>query len=172
MQGFAAGFIAAVLFAFTVIGADTAVAQDMPPILAPPAVAAPPKPAPASPSAEAIIAPAAPTPAPAAPPAAPPAIKKPQVAATSTHPTQTHRHAKFTALMKRLTAARNRAQHEAQTRHASLHRTEPSYPPGPMPPPPPGYYPPGFRQHLVYGGPPPGFYGWGGYRDRYLYDYP
>jgi hypothetical protein len=46
---------------------------------------------------------------------------------------------------------------------------EPNLPPGTVVP-PPGYYEPGFREHLVYGGPPPSPYGgWGGYRGRYPY---
>jgi hypothetical protein len=174
MQGLSNGFIGTVLFALSAIGmSQLGEAQDMPPILAPPAApaVAAPKPVPVAPSAEAVIQPGIPAPA-ATPAAALPApVKKPLVATTTTHAAQTHRHAKFAALMKRLTAARTRSAHETATHRVGLHRAAPSLAAGPMPP-PPGYYPPGFRQRLVYGGPPPGFYPWAGYRGRYPYDYP
>lgn len=172
MQGLPGGLAGAILFAYSVIGgAELAAAQDMPAILAPPAAPlVAPKPDPAAPMAEAAVPPASPpTAAIVAPPPRP--LKKPQVAAATGHQPTAHHRAKFAVLMKRLTAARGRAAHEAARRRVALRQVEPNFPPSPMPP-PPGYYPPSFRQHLVYGGPPPGFYPFGAYRERYPYDYP
>jgi hypothetical protein len=178
-------FLIRLLFTLSVIiagliGPGFAIAQDMPPILAPPAQPSPPattNPQPITPSAEAAVPPAGPA---VVTPSAP--ARKPTIAASAVRPTNRHaqlaRHeAKSAADKKRLLAS---ARHEhSPIRHVALRRPEPAYPqiasvPEPnFPPgtvvPPPGYYDPGYREHLVYGGPPPGPYGWGGYRGRYPY---
>jgi hypothetical protein len=171
----------ALLFAFGAsLAPNIARAQDMPPILAPldvpviaPAPAPKVEPVTPAPSAQATIPPPSPVAAPPAP------AKKPQVAAA--HPA--HQHAKFTALVKKLTAAHDKAGHDkaghdkAGPHRVALKRVEPtrpqamaaiggpSLPPGTLVGPPPGYYGP--REHLVYAAPPQGYYGWGGYRGRY-----
>jgi len=169
MQGSREGLPLSLLFAFLAISAGpaAAVAQDMPPILAPlaPAAVAPANPALTSPSAEAVIPPAAPIPM-----AAP---AKPEHVAAVKHPATVHHSGKsravktkFAALMKRLTPAyhaRRFVTHVAATRER-----EPSLPPGTLIP-PPGYFSPPPHEHLVYGGPPPGYPGWGPYRGRYPY---
>jgi hypothetical protein len=83
-------------------------------------------------------------------------------------------------LNKRLVVAHEHAAEHAAIHHVALRRSEPRFPTGAVAPepgmpygtvvPPPGYYPPGPRERLVYGGPPPGIYGgWGGYRGRSPY---
>jgi hypothetical protein len=171
MQASRNGFLWPLFFAYLVIIAvpATALAQDMPPILAPPAQPpAPVAPAPAvSPSAEVAIPPAVP-PTPAAP-------IKPEHTASVDHPAATHHNAKtasikskFAALTRRLTAAAHA--HRTVT-HVAVREPQPQpvFPPGPpLPPPgyfPPGPYQPGPYQQLVYGGPPRPIYGgWARYR--------
>jgi hypothetical protein len=139
-------------------------AQDMPPILAP---IAPPTPAaqnaaPASPSAEAVIPPAV--------AAAPPASASKQRVALTDQPKVAQKAAKaaamkhkFAALMKKLAPAHV----HPVTHRVAIDEPPPGFPPGALVP-PPGYYPPGPRERLVYGGPPRGPYGgWGGYRYPY-----
>jgi hypothetical protein len=169
MQRSPIGFSLRLFFALLAIGLPgIAAAQDMPPVLAPlaPPPAALPSPPP-SPVATAIIPVAVAPPAPA---------KKPRVVAAA-HPAPAHHRIKTAALNKRLAVAH---QHVV-THHVALRRAEPRYStvaeavPEPSIPfgtavPPPGYYGPGPRERLVYGGPPPGVYGgWGGYRGRNPY---
>jgi len=92
--------------------------------------------------------------------------RKVHVAATARPRAATHR-AKFAELIRRLAATHP---HPAtahvvprQSEFVAIAPPEPRFPPG-MVVPPPGYYGPGPREHLVYGGPPRGLYGWGGYR--------
>ena len=163
MQHLRAGFTLGLFFALLAIGIPRiAAAQDMPPILAP--LALPPvvssQPTATSPSAVATI-----VPAPVAAPVTP--AKKTHVAAV-VRPVTTHRHAKSESAKKRFAAAHALA----ATHRVALKQSAPSFPPGSIVP-PPGYYGPGPRERLVYGGPPPGIYGgWGGYRGRYSYYYP
>ncbi len=172
MQRSPIGFPLRLLFALLAIGLPgVAAAQDMPPVLAPLATppAASPSPPPA-PVATAVIPPARVV------VASPVTAKKPRIVA-AVHPAPTHHRVKIAALNKRLAVA-----HEhAAIHHVALRRSEPRFPrmaaavPEPGIPygtvvPPPGYYAPGPRERLVYGGPPPGIYGgWGGYRGRSPY---
>jgi len=167
MQGLLKGFPLSLFFAFLAITLvpDGGAAQDMPPILAPPDLPAIPAtpapiaaaparpPADASPSAQAAIPPAVP-PLPAS------SVAKLQTAAKHAAPAH-HRAAsaaekhRFAALMRRLAARHRSAVHRVAVREANL----PPLPGAVVPP--PGYYPPGPYRRLVFGGPPPGPYGWG-----------
>ena len=89
--------------------------------------------------------------------------------AAAKHPTATHHAAgvtakKFAALTRRLTAAHP---HPAVAHVSARVAASPG-----VVVPLPDYYPPGPYRRLVYGGPPPGPYGWGGYRGRYPYFVP
>jgi hypothetical protein len=166
MRSSSYGFSYSLLFAFLAITAvpGIAAAQDMPPILAPPAAAMP---DPGPPSAVAATPPAV-----AAAPLAPAVKVHTAIAAPAAKPSHetkaaVHHDAKFAALIKRLAAAHA---HPA-THHVAAASPNPGLPaPGTVVP-PPGYFPStGPYQRLVYGGPPPRFYGgWGGYRGRYPY---
>ena len=163
MQGSRFGFAMPLLFAVSaIIGVPgLAVAQDMPPILAPLASSPPASPGPASvsPSATAIIPPAV-TVAPAKP------TGKPPVALATRRPATPHRHVVSATMKRRLASAHA----PAPIHHVALRQPEPSLPPGIVVPPPPGYFAPGPRERLVYGGPPPGIYGgWGRYHGPYPY---
>jgi len=175
MQRSPIGFPLRLLFALLAIGLPgIAAAQDMPPVLAPLTTppAASPSPLPA-PVATAVIPPAQVV-------VAPPVLaKKPRIVAAA-HPAPAHHRVKTAALNKRLVVAHEHATEHAAIHRVALRRSEPRFPtvaaaPEPGIPygtavPPPGYYAPGPRERLVYGGPPPGIYGgWGGYRGRSPY---
>ena len=95
--------------------------------------------------------------------AVPKPVDKPAAVAAAHHPAA-HHTAKFSSLVKRLTAA-----------HAHAAKTAGAVPPHTPVPPPPGfaepgpYHEPGPYQRLVYGGPPAGPFGDWGYRGRYFY---
>ena len=154
----------------------------MPPILSPPmpapaaqaVQAAPPPAAAVTPSAEAVLPPALPPVAAVTTPpkpAAKPSAAKPHIAAAKPAPV-IHHHAKFAALMKRLS---NTPHPQPVTHHVAVAGPAPmpAMPPGAVMPPPPGYYGPRPvpYERLVYGGPPVGgpYGGWGGYRGRFPY---